>query len=215
MVLKFRDENYKIEQIIPCNGNWVIVDGSKEYYIYHIIIAWALVIHLKEPEEPEEYQDVIPLINEDIGTLVFGQGQQICLSDEAYQFVLKSPFGYSRTQIPTGELINSDQSLPNLNEVRDQLYDLIELITNGENYDEHYAKAKSLIELFKQENREIKDAYWSEKITDVERYFNDLRINNGKSPRKDSSTPIGALSRIIHKNGGLQKDTPYKVSRQV
>jgi len=62
--IRLMNEEYKILQIIPCNGNWVSVgqDSDSEGYYYVPIAAWALVLY-KASEHLEEFQSVVPLIS--------------------------------------------------------------------------------------------------------------------------------------------------------
>jgi hypothetical protein len=105
--IRFGNEPYKVEQIIPCQGNWIAVGQAYDtkQYFYVPIAAWALVIYEKS-EHLEAFQAVMPLITDGDG----GKSLEIaelgfvgnhCFSDDLYQFLLNNPDYESDQEIPS------------------------------------------------------------------------------------------------------------------
>jgi hypothetical protein len=108
--IRFGNEPYKVEQIIPCQGNWMAVGNDGNKYWYTPIAAWALVVSEKS-EHLEAFQAVLPLITDGDG----GKSLEIaelgfvgnhCFSDDLYQFLLNNPDYESDQEIPSLPKIN-------------------------------------------------------------------------------------------------------------
>jgi hypothetical protein len=104
--IRFGNEFYKVEQIIPCQGNWIAVgqyDDSKQYF-YVPIAAWALVIG--NDEECGSFSAVLALVPNSDGAksleiAELGHVGNYCVCDKTYQFLLNNPNYESEQEFPT------------------------------------------------------------------------------------------------------------------
>lgn len=103
--IRFGNESYKVEQIIPCQGNWMAVGQIGNKYWYAPIAAWALVVYEKS-EHLEAFQAVLSLIPDEDGGKSLEMAElgfvgNHCFSDELYRFLLKNSNYESDKEIPS------------------------------------------------------------------------------------------------------------------